>query len=91
MVMVVKEVENKFLNRKELLLKFSHKNAPTPSKEEIKKQVMKEYKADEDNVDIRYIASKKNTNYSFAKIFLKEVEKEKKQTREKQPEEVKKS
>lgn len=76
---VIKEIENIFLNRRELLLKFSHPNAPTPSKEEIKKQIIEKFKIDENEIDIKYIFSQKNKNYSIAKVFLNKIKKKNKE------------
>lgn len=56
-----------------------------------KKKVIEKYKVEEGNVDIRYIASQKNMNHSLAKVFLKEIKKEKKQSGKKQSKNVKKS
>jgi ribosomal protein S24E len=97
---IINQIENKFLNRKELLLKFPHKDAPTPSKEEVKKQVIEKFKVAEENVDLRYIFSQKNRDYSVAKVFVKEkpkeikesskkVKKDKNQTGKKKSEKVK--
>ena len=88
---VIKQVENRFLNRKELLLKIPHKDAPTPSREEVKKEIIKKFKVAEENLNLKYIFSQKNRDFSIAKVFLKEIKKEKKQTRKKQPKKVKKS
>ena len=68
---VIKEVENEFLNRKELLLKLPHKNTATPSKEFLKSEIVKKFKAEEEKIDVKYIFSQKNKDYSEAKVFLK--------------------
>jgi ribosomal protein S24E len=86
---VLKEVNNIFLNRKELLLRIPHKNAPTPSKEEVKKIIIEKFKVKEQNIDLKYIFSQKNRDYSIAKAILKEVKEEKKQAGKEKSENIK--
>lgn len=76
---VLEERDNIFLNRKELLLKIPHKNAATPSREEVKKMIIEKYNVDERDIDLKYIFSKKNRDYAIAKVFLREAEEEKKE------------
>lgn len=68
---ILKEIENKFLNRKELHLKIPHKNASTPSKESLKSEITKKFKTEAEKIDIKYIFSQKNRDHSVAKVFLK--------------------
>jgi len=86
---VIKEVDNIFLNRKELVVKIQHKNAPTPSKEEVKKMIIEKYGVEEPQVDLKYIFSQKNRDYSIAKVILKEVKKEKEQQGKENSENIK--
>ena len=86
---VLEEKDNIFLNRKELLLKIPHRNAPTPSREEVKKMVIEKYNVDERNIDLKYIFSQKNRDYAIAKVFLKEAKEEKKEAGEEKSENIK--
>ena len=86
---VIKEVDNIFLNRKELVVKIQHKNAPTPSKEEVKKMIIEKYGVEEPQVDLKYIFSQKNRDYAIAKVFLKEAKEEKKEAGEEKSENIK--
>jgi len=67
---IIKKVDNKFLNRTELDLKIPHKNQPTPTREWLKSEIAKEFKAEMENIKIKYIFSQKNRDYSIAKVHI---------------------
>lgn len=67
---VVNEKDNIFFKRKELELKLKHPKAATPSKQELKKELVKKYKVEEDHIIIDYIFSKKGINESKAKVKI---------------------
>ncbi len=67
---ILKKVENEFLNRSELELKVAHTNQPTPTKELLKLEVTKKIKVKPEKVEVKYIFSQKNRDYSIAKVFI---------------------
>ncbi len=70
---VMEEKDNKFFNRKDLMLRLKHANAPTPSKAELVKELCTNYKVDPEQVVVDYIFTKKNVCESIAKVkILKE-------------------
>jgi len=66
----LKKIDNLFLNRIEMQIKVSHPGMPTPTKESLKSEIAKEFKVNEEKIEIKYILSKKNRDYSIAKVFV---------------------
>lgn len=70
---IVKEKENPFLKRKEIILLIKHPNAATPGKAEIIKSIAASNSVDESQVVIDYISTKKGIQESLVKLkILKE-------------------
>jgi ribosomal protein S24E len=69
-IIIKAEKENPFLNRKEIKLILKHPSAPTPSKEEVKKQIASQFNLDESQIIIDYIFSKKGICESLAKVKI---------------------
>lgn len=69
---ILEEKENPFLKRKELKLVLKHENAPTPSKQELKKELMSKFSVSENQVQIDYIFTKKGLCESLAKVKILE-------------------
>jgi len=88
---ILEEKENPFFERKEVKVNIKHLDAPTPSKEELKKELASKFSVDASLIQIDYIFTKKGVAESFAKVkVLKkkpEVKEEKKEAKEeKKPE-----
>jgi len=88
---ILEEKENPFFERKEVKVNIKHLDAPTPSKEELKKELASKFSVDASLIQIDYIFTKKGVAESFAKVkILKkkpEVKEEKKEAKEeKKPE-----
>jgi len=87
-IKVVKEKENPFFNRKDLVITVIHTSGPTPRTDDITKELATKYKVDESQVVIDYILTKKGLSESDVKAkILNEkpvkVEKEEKVVEEK--------
>lgn len=67
---ILKEKDNKLLNRKELELRIKHPNAPTPKKEEIKEELSKMFNVDKEQIVINYVLSKKGLQEAIAKVKI---------------------
>ncbi|MEM7825257.1 MAG: hypothetical protein QW412_00150 [Candidatus Aenigmatarchaeota archaeon] len=78
---ILEEKENPFFERKELKVRIKHPQAPTPSKQEVKKELASKYSVPEENVVLNYILSKKGVNEAVAKV---KVYKEKPKIKEKE-------
>lgn len=85
------EKENPFMERKEMVLRISHENQPTPAKAAVQKVVAAELKTGPEHVDIRNIFSKKGLGESVARVYLwkeakvKDLEKEAQKKAEEKP------
>ncbi len=83
---ILEEKDNPFFERKEVKVNIKHLNAPTPSKEELKKELASKLSVDASLIQIDYIFTKKGVAESFAKVkVLKkkpEVKEEKKEVKE---------
>ena len=91
---ILKKIENEFLNRTEMQIKIPHKNQPTPTKELLKSEITNKFKVKPEKVEVKYIFSQKNRDYSIAKAFIKQTsdkgqKKEKKKRTQDKPEKVK--
>ncbi|MEM5794604.1 MAG: hypothetical protein QXS48_05120 [Candidatus Aenigmatarchaeota archaeon] len=93
---ILEERENPFFERKELKVRIIHEKAPTPSKQELKKELASKYSVPEEHVVLDYILSKKGLNEAIAKAKIykeapkiKEKISEKKEVKEEKKEEVK--
>lgn len=92
-VEILEEKQNPFLGRKELKLRIIHEKAPTPSKQELKKEIASKYSVPEENIVLDYILSKKGLNEAIAKVKIykeKPKIKEKTKTEKKEAKEEKK-
>lgn len=65
---VVDEKENKFFNRKDVIVKLKHEGAATPSKSEVVKELANKYKVDESQIVIDYVFTMHGLNESNAKV-----------------------
>ncbi len=73
-VEIVEEKENPFFKRIELKFIVKHPNAPTPSKEEIKKFLASKYNTSEEKVKIDYIMGRKGLQESIVKAKIEKHE-----------------
>ena len=86
---IIKENENLFFKRKEMIIEIIHTNAATLSKAEIIKTIGTKNSVDESQVIIEFIRTKKGIAESIAKIkILKEKLKEQPKKEAKQGETV---
>ena len=83
---ILNERENKFFNRKDLMIKVKHKAAATPSKAELVEMLAKRYKVDSSQVIIDYIFTMRGISESKAKVKILN-EKPKRKVEEKEKEE----
>lgn len=67
---ILEEKNNPFLKRKELKINVKHPNSPTPSKQEIKKELASKFSVSEEQVQIDYIFTKKGLCESFVKAKI---------------------
>jgi ribosomal protein S24E len=91
-IQVVKERDNPFFNRKDLVLNIVHTGTSTPKTIEVKKDLAAKYNVHDSQVVVDFIASKRGLQESEAKIkILNErppvVEEEEKPAEEKLAEE----
>ncbi|MEM5834590.1 MAG: hypothetical protein QXQ69_01945 [Candidatus Aenigmatarchaeota archaeon] len=91
---ILEERENPFFGRKEVKVRIIHEKAPTPSRQELKKELASRYSVPEDNIILDYILSKKGLNEAVAKAKIykeapkiKEKITEKKEVKEEKKEE----
>lgn len=84
-ITTIEEKENLFFKRKEYLLLVKHRLAATPSKTELIKKIAEINNADENQIKIDYIFTKKGMCESIVKvkIFKEKPKEEKKQEGEK--------
>lgn len=61
----IQEKENPFFKRRDLRFIVEHSGSPTPSKNEVVKELSQRYNVDELQVHINYIFSKKGLGESF--------------------------
>ncbi|MCS7105871.1 MAG: hypothetical protein NZ942_00945 [Candidatus Aenigmarchaeota archaeon] len=83
---ILEEKENPFFERKELKVRIKHPQAPTPSKQEVKKEIASKYSVPEENVILDYILSKRGLSEAVAKV---KIYKEKPKIKEEKKEEAK--
>ena len=67
---ILEEKDNPFFERKELKLRIKHPQAPTPSKQEVKKELASKYSVPEENIVLDYIFSKKGLNEAIVKVKI---------------------
>ena len=67
---VLEEKENPFFGRKELKIELKHASAPTPSKQELIKELASRYSLPEENIVVDYIFGRKGLASSIAKVKL---------------------
>ncbi len=77
---ILEEKENPFLKRKELKLVIKHENSPTPSKQELKKELASKFSVSEEQIQIDYIFSKKGLCESLSKVKIEKGGKSEAQT-----------
>lgn len=87
-IKIIQQKENPFLERKEIMLQIIHTNEPTPSRQELMKEIIKMFNTEEEKVQIDYILSKRGKPEAVAKIKIynkpikKKVEKHEAQVNE---------
>ncbi len=86
---ILEEKENPFFERKELKLRIKHEKAPTPSKQELKKEIASKYSVPEENILLDYILTKKGLNEAIAKVKIYKEKVHQKVSKEKVKEEKK--
>lgn len=69
-ITIQEEKENPFFKRKELSLLLKHPKSATPTKALLIKELASMYKADESQVVVDYIFTKKGISESFAKVKI---------------------
>lgn len=69
---ILEEKINPFFKRKELKIALKHANLPTPSKQELKKELASKFSLAEEQVQIDYIFTRKGLCESFAKVKILE-------------------
>ncbi len=69
-IKVLEEKENKFFNRREFKVLVQHATVATPSKAELIKILAQQYNADENQIQIDYLFSKKGIAESIAKFKI---------------------
>lgn len=63
---ILKEKENPFLKRKEVLIRVFHPGSPTPSKEKAREMIASKFSCEKEKIDIVYIFS--DTGIASTKI-----------------------
>jgi len=87
---IIEKRENPFLKRTDLMLMVDHKGQATPKREDLDKEIAKQFKSVPEKVEIVYIFSEAGLTKSKVKARIwkeKIVEKKKRKTKEKKPEE----
>ncbi len=67
---ILKEKDNPFLGRKEVLIRVFHPGAPTPKKEEAKEIIAKKFSCDKDKVEIQYLFSDTGRPSTKIKFYI---------------------
>ena len=69
-IRVIKEFDNPFFKRKDLELDVLHRGAPTPMKDEVKRELAGKYSVDETQVQIDFIMGKRGLGESRVKAKI---------------------
>jgi ribosomal protein S24E len=69
-IKVLKETENPFFKRKDLVLDISHASGPTPKTDDVKRELAAKYNVDVSQVVVDYIMTKSGLNVSTAKVKI---------------------
>ncbi len=69
-IQVLKERDNPFFKRKDLVLNIIHTGAPTPKTDDVKKELAKKYNVHVSQVVVDYIMTKSGLNESTAKVKI---------------------
>ena len=69
-IKIVKETENPFFKRKDLVLDIAHAGASTPKVAELKEQLAAKYSVHESQVVVDFIMSKRGLQESEAKVKI---------------------
>jgi ribosomal protein S24E len=69
-IKIVKEKENPFFKRKDLVLDLVHRGQATPKIDDVKKELAERYKVDASQVVVEYIMTKSGLNESSAKVKI---------------------
>jgi len=67
---VLKESENIFLKRKDIIFTIDHEGKPTPKKSEIEEKIAEKYKVEKDKIEIVYIFSERGKPTSKIKARI---------------------
>lgn len=75
---VLKNYDNKLLDRRDLIIEIDHSGQPTPKKSEVEKMIAEHFKTKPEHVEIVYIfsLSGKAASKVKAKIWNKPIKKE---------------
>jgi len=87
---VIEKKDNPFLKRTDLVLMVDHKGQATPNREDLDKEIAKQFKSDPKKVEIVFIFSEKGLTKSKVKARVwkeKTVEKKVRKPKEEKPEE----
>jgi len=72
-IKIIKERENPFFKRLDLMVEISHKSAPTPRTDDLIKELAPKFGVDESQVVVDYILTKTGSAESSARVkILKE-------------------
>jgi len=83
-IVIIEEKENPFFKRKDLKIRIKHLGSPTPSKNNVTKELAAKYAVDESQVQIDYIFSQRGLGESFVSCkILQEKPQEIKKAEEK--------
>jgi ribosomal protein S24E len=74
-VKVLRDVENKVLNRRELILRIHHAGAKTPTRSEVREVVSSMFSAPQDLVIVKSLRTLTGTNVTEAHIHIYRDEK----------------
>lgn len=71
-IRVIKEFDNPFFKRKDLVLDVLHHGEATPKKDEVRKEIAGKYNVDEAQVEIDFIMGKQGLDESQVKVKILE-------------------
>jgi len=67
---ILKEKENPFLKRREVLVRVFHPGSPTPSKERAKEMIASKFSCEKEKIDIVYIFSDTGRASTKIKFYI---------------------
>lgn len=69
-IKVLKEYENPFFKRKDMMLEISHAGGPTPKTDDVRKELAAKCNVDASQVVVEYIMTKGGLNISTARVKI---------------------